>query len=141
MQVLVEAETSDGARHSILLQNAETVKLVGPAAQSSSPAASQPQASSSGSATAGTEADQKLAGGNGLAADAATLARMTPAEALAAFDSHPSVGQVQAAHAVPTGAEAGRCPGQGLSLGRCVTVNAIAALDYPMPAVVAAGAI
>lgn len=29
-QVLVEVETSDGQRHSLLLQNAETVKLVGP---------------------------------------------------------------------------------------------------------------
>ena len=29
MQVLVEVETGDGQRHSILLQNAETVKLVG----------------------------------------------------------------------------------------------------------------
>ena len=30
-QVLVEAETADKFRHSILLQNAETVRLVGPA--------------------------------------------------------------------------------------------------------------
>lgn len=30
MQVLVEAETHDGQRHSILLQNAETVRLIGP---------------------------------------------------------------------------------------------------------------
>jgi 3-dehydroquinate synthase class II len=30
MQVLVEAETQDGQRHSILLQNAETVRLIGP---------------------------------------------------------------------------------------------------------------
>ncbi len=30
MQVLVEAETQNGQRHSILLQNAETVRLVGP---------------------------------------------------------------------------------------------------------------
>lgn len=30
MQVLVEAETEDGLRHSILLQNAETVRLIGP---------------------------------------------------------------------------------------------------------------
>ena len=30
MQVLVEAETQDGQKHSILLQNAETVRLVGP---------------------------------------------------------------------------------------------------------------
>ena len=30
MQVLVEAETQDGVRHSILLQNAETVRLVAP---------------------------------------------------------------------------------------------------------------
>ena len=29
-QVLVEAETQDGQHHSILLQNAETVRLVGP---------------------------------------------------------------------------------------------------------------
>jgi 3-dehydroquinate synthase class II len=29
--LLVEAETPDGARHSTLLQNAETVRLVGPA--------------------------------------------------------------------------------------------------------------
>ena len=30
MQVLVEAETADGLRHSVLLQNAETVRLIGP---------------------------------------------------------------------------------------------------------------
>jgi len=30
MQVLVEAETQNGQRHSILLQNAETVRLIGP---------------------------------------------------------------------------------------------------------------
>ena len=29
-QVLVEAETRDGQQHSILLQNAETVRLIGP---------------------------------------------------------------------------------------------------------------
>ena len=31
-QMLVEAETPDQARHSLLVQNAETVRLVGPAA-------------------------------------------------------------------------------------------------------------
>ena len=40
-QLLVEAETADGARHSIILQNAETVRLVGPAAQVASGAAAQ----------------------------------------------------------------------------------------------------
>eukprot|EP00877_Chromochloris_zofingiensis_P009270 jgi/Chrzof1/4597/Cz14g19190.t1 len=30
IQVLVEAQTTDGALHSIILQNAETVRLVGP---------------------------------------------------------------------------------------------------------------
>lgn len=34
--MLVAAETSDGQEHSILLQNAETVKLVGPPSPSSS---------------------------------------------------------------------------------------------------------
>lgn len=29
--MLVEAETKDGLRHSLLLQNAETVRLIGPA--------------------------------------------------------------------------------------------------------------
>ena len=32
--MLVEAETPDQARHSLLVQNAETVRLVGPAASS-----------------------------------------------------------------------------------------------------------
>lgn len=32
-QVLVEAETQDGRRHSIMLQNAETVRLIGPQAE------------------------------------------------------------------------------------------------------------
>ena len=36
MQVLVEAETQDGQRHSILLQNAETVRLIGPCTTTSS---------------------------------------------------------------------------------------------------------
>lgn len=35
LQVLIEAETADHAVHSLLLQNAETVRLVGPAEQSS----------------------------------------------------------------------------------------------------------
>ena len=35
LQVLIEAETADHAVHSLLLQNAETVRLVGPAKQSS----------------------------------------------------------------------------------------------------------
>lgn len=33
--MLVEAETPDQARHSLLVQNAETVRLVGPAADAS----------------------------------------------------------------------------------------------------------
>lgn len=37
VQVLIEAKTSDGEVHSILLQNAETVKLVGPAAAGNGP--------------------------------------------------------------------------------------------------------
>lgn len=36
MQVLVEARTRDGLVHSLLLQNAETVRLVGPASTSQS---------------------------------------------------------------------------------------------------------
>jgi hypothetical protein len=40
LQVLVEVETSDGRRHSLLLQNAETVKLVGPQRNSRTQAAS-----------------------------------------------------------------------------------------------------
>ncbi len=34
LQVLVEAKTSDDVLHSLLLQNAETVRLVGPASTS-----------------------------------------------------------------------------------------------------------
>lgn len=33
--VCIDAETGDGQRHSVILQNAETVKLVGPTAQPS----------------------------------------------------------------------------------------------------------
>ncbi len=35
MQMLVEACTDDGMKHSTLLQNAETVRLIGPEASSS----------------------------------------------------------------------------------------------------------
>lgn len=44
LQMLVEAETEDGLKHSTLLQNAETVRLVGPRA---APAAQQPAATAS----------------------------------------------------------------------------------------------
>lgn len=40
LQMLVEAETEDGARHSTLLQNAETVRLICPGAAASSKAPS-----------------------------------------------------------------------------------------------------
>lgn len=36
MQMLVEAETADHVAHSLLLQNAETVRLVGPSNENSS---------------------------------------------------------------------------------------------------------
>ena len=59
MQVLVEAETLDGARHSILLQNAETVRLIGPSTSAAAPVAS---------ATAAAE-HSSLAGAGGPSAD------------------------------------------------------------------------
>lgn len=52
--MLVEAETPDQARHSLLVQNAETVRLVGPAAAAngmSVPAAGSRTAAASGHAT------------------------------------------------------------------------------------------
>ncbi|KAG2445109.1 hypothetical protein HYH02_008976 [Chlamydomonas schloesseri] len=56
--VLVEVETVDGARHSLMLQNAETVKLVGPcaAAASSSSSSSSSSGGGNGSGTGGSSA-------------------------------------------------------------------------------------
>ena len=57
-----QAETADGERHSLLLQNAETVRLVGPAAPSHTdfPRASAP--ASAGRAHGGGVADEPQAG-------------------------------------------------------------------------------
>eukprot|EP00887_Chlorella_sp_A99_P008100 scaffold12.g8100.t1 len=77
--VLVEAATRDGAAHSILLQNAETVKLVGPAPGSTSgrdPAqdghvSQEGPAGSSGGGGGGGRAAPEGAGGNGAGPAAA----------------------------------------------------------------------
>lgn len=57
LQVLVEAETADGSRHSTLLQNAETVRLIGPttaaAPSSAAPTHLAAQPTSSQNTTAG----------------------------------------------------------------------------------------
>ncbi|KAG2430798.1 hypothetical protein HXX76_009774 [Chlamydomonas incerta] len=53
--VLVEVETADGARHSLMLQNAETVKLVGPQTGSGS--------SSSSSSSSGGDGSSSSSGG------------------------------------------------------------------------------
>lgn len=57
LQMLVEAETAEGQRHSTLLQNAETVRLVGP--KDSAPAAAGSAASES--AAAGSSTDGSIA--------------------------------------------------------------------------------
>jgi hypothetical protein len=60
LQMLVEAETPDGVRHSTLLQNAETVRLVGPSSSSSTRSSSSinsstvPPAAPGGSSQAGS---------------------------------------------------------------------------------------
>lgn len=47
VQMLIEAETDDGLRHSTLLQNAETVRLVCPSSSSNTPSSSSHSSSSS----------------------------------------------------------------------------------------------
>ncbi len=55
LQVLLEAETADGEVHSLLLQNAETVRVVGPSESQPAPYESGPvTAESSGAADDGT---------------------------------------------------------------------------------------
>lgn len=61
--LLVAAETSDGQEHSILLQNAETVKLVGPPSPSSAGSSSPSGSSNSLRVEGGGAAGSPPAGG------------------------------------------------------------------------------
>lgn len=56
----IEADTQDGQRHSVILQNAETVKLVGPAAQSSDAAGAASSPPGTSSAAADVELDAHM---------------------------------------------------------------------------------
>jgi 3-dehydroquinate synthase class II len=68
LQMLVEAETADGMRHSTLLQNAETVRLIGPVSSSSSSSTSTSSSSSSRSSSASPAAPGSSSTADGCSA-------------------------------------------------------------------------
>lgn len=57
--MLVEAETADGLRHSTLLQNAETVRLIGPSKHSIAAASSSDSKAGASQSTDGPAAQQQ----------------------------------------------------------------------------------